>query len=95
MLKWMFIAVHINEHEVMICIMKNSYENNTHIKFKLNIHLWFVSREQFWFFYRRQNVAVKHVLPLNIKYYEFFAEKRKLQKKLLILLFTHSMDNRK
>lgn len=67
MLRWMLIAVHINEREVMIYIMKTSYENNTDIKFKLKIHLWFVSREQFWFFYRRQNVAVKHVFPLSIK----------------------------
>lgn len=35
----MFKAVHKNEHEVMIYIMKTSYENNIDIHFKLKIHL--------------------------------------------------------
>lgn len=65
MLKWMFIAVYKNEHEVMIYIMKTSYENNIDKQFKLKIHLWFVSSEQFWFFYRRQNVAVKHIFSFS------------------------------
>lgn len=45
MLRWMFIAVHKNEHEIMIYIMKTSYENKIDTQFKLKIHLWFVSRE--------------------------------------------------
>lgn len=65
MLKLMFIAVHKHEHEVMIHIMKTSYEKNIDIQFKLKIHLWFVSREQFWFFYRRQNVSVKHMFSFS------------------------------
>lgn len=75
----------------MIYIMKTNYENNIDKQFKLNIHLWFVSREQFWFFYRRQNVAVKHVLPLNIKYYERFCWNKKTTKETADFII-HTLD---